>query len=304
MVKVGNIEVYGVIYKIVNTVNGKVYIGQTIQAGGFNARYRGNLSNTTNGHLKASIEKYGLESFKVIEVYDVAFSKEELDIKEQLYIKQYKSYEPQYGYNKELGGANGSPTEETRKKLSRAKIGKTPSEETRKKLSRANKGKKKVCFTEETRKKMSEANRGKIISVETRKKISETNKVRMNRPEIKKKISETNKKKLNRPEIKKKISEAMKGNKNRAKAIFCINTGIKFDTIAEAREWAELKSNDGLIKVCKGQRNYAGKHPITKEPLRWVYYDEYMQKVQQGQAKHPAIIEFYKLIGKEHLLTM
>lgn len=28
--KIGNIEVYGVIYKITNTINNKVYIGQTI----------------------------------------------------------------------------------------------------------------------------------------------------------------------------------------------------------------------------------------------------------------------------------
>nr|DAX85667.1 MAG TPA: intron associated endonuclease [Caudoviricetes sp.] len=29
--KVGNLEVYGIIYKITNKVNGKVYIGQTAQ---------------------------------------------------------------------------------------------------------------------------------------------------------------------------------------------------------------------------------------------------------------------------------
>lgn len=27
--KIGNIEVYGIIYKITNTINGKCYIGQT-----------------------------------------------------------------------------------------------------------------------------------------------------------------------------------------------------------------------------------------------------------------------------------
>ncbi len=33
----GNILIYGVIYKITNLVNGKIYIGQTIQ--GFKKRY-------------------------------------------------------------------------------------------------------------------------------------------------------------------------------------------------------------------------------------------------------------------------
>ena len=37
MVKIGNLEVHGIIYKIENLVNHKVYIGQTTQ--GFNKRY-------------------------------------------------------------------------------------------------------------------------------------------------------------------------------------------------------------------------------------------------------------------------
>ena len=34
-----NMEVFGIIYKIVNTKNGKVYIGQTSNKYGFNGRY-------------------------------------------------------------------------------------------------------------------------------------------------------------------------------------------------------------------------------------------------------------------------
>ena len=37
-----NLEVYGVIYKIKNLINKKVYIGQTTQKGGFNSRYKYN----------------------------------------------------------------------------------------------------------------------------------------------------------------------------------------------------------------------------------------------------------------------
>lgn len=52
IMKIGNLEVYGVIYKITNKVNNKVYIGQTVL--GFKKRY-GNTNwwdKTHNEHLK------------------------------------------------------------------------------------------------------------------------------------------------------------------------------------------------------------------------------------------------------------
>lgn len=117
--RIGNLEVYGIIYKIHNNINSKVYIGQTIQNGGFDARYRNNLEiNTHNVHLKNAIHKYGIENFNICKVYDIAFSKEELDIKEQCWISIYNSANPKYGYNKITGGTNGIPNEETRKKHS------------------------------------------------------------------------------------------------------------------------------------------------------------------------------------------
>lgn len=119
--KIGNLEVYGIIYKITNLINGKVYIGQTTRDGGFNDRY--NCSGVgiervykyykreekitdrhshLNNHLIKSIEKYGLESFEVNEIFDFAFSQEELNIKEIVYIKYYDCIKN--GYNTLEGG--------------------------------------------------------------------------------------------------------------------------------------------------------------------------------------------------------
>lgn len=111
-------EYYGVIYKIENVINNKVYIGQTTQKRGFEDRYcrKGEgiervyssyLHNKDNNryynvHLLRSIEKYGFNAFVVDEVFDVALSPEELNQKEMLYIKQFDSF--YNGYNSTLGG--------------------------------------------------------------------------------------------------------------------------------------------------------------------------------------------------------
>ena len=128
--KIGNCEVYGVIYKITNNANGKSYIGQTTR--GFDARYgKGNKpiervynyhkNKKINGYgynsyLFSSIEKYGFDSFSVSKIYDFAYSKTELDIKEELYICLFNCIHG--GYNFKHGGSNGKYSYESRLKIS------------------------------------------------------------------------------------------------------------------------------------------------------------------------------------------
>lgn len=115
---IGNIEVYGIIYRIKNKVNNKVYIGQCVDK--FKRRYKGKRwwDYTHNLHLKNSYNKYGVENFEVTEIIDIAFSKSELNIKEQLWILRYSSVNPKFGYNKAYGGNINIYTEETRSKMS------------------------------------------------------------------------------------------------------------------------------------------------------------------------------------------
>ena len=106
--------VYGIIYLIRNLITNQIYIGQTIEKGGFDRRYRNNLENYThNNHLKYSIKKYGIKNFEIIKEFDVAYSKDELDKLEDMYIKIYETTKRRYGYNKQLGGANGRASQET-----------------------------------------------------------------------------------------------------------------------------------------------------------------------------------------------
>lgn len=51
----------------------------------------------------------------------------------------------------------------------------------------------------------------------------------------------------------------------------CLNTNIIFDSIKSARDWALESTN--IAMCCRGERQSAGKHPKTGEPLRWEFVD-------------------------------
>ena len=77
--------------------------------------------------------------------------------------------------------------------------------------------------------------------------------------------------------VKERISKAMKGKqigaKNpRARKVMCINNSIIFDTVIEAAKYAgTYRSN--IAKQIQGKIKYAGKDPVTGEPLTWQYLD-------------------------------
>lgn len=114
--------------------------------------------------------------------------------------------------------AGVSPSEETRKKLSRAGKGKKRSEETKQRMSKAFSGK---YVSEETKEKVRQANLGKKLSPETIKKREETRRKnyengpkRVLSEETKRKISKTLTGRKVGPfseEHKRKLSEANKG---------------------------------------------------------------------------------------------
>ena len=119
-------EVYGIIYKIENLVNGKIYIGQTTRS--FNERYNAKgkgiervygyllgcerYGDSHNVYLLKSIRKYGFINFEVEEVFDIAYDRKELDEKEKYWIKYYNACDPNYGYNSLPGGTEGGINKE------------------------------------------------------------------------------------------------------------------------------------------------------------------------------------------------
>ena len=96
----------GFIYKITNTINGKSYIGQTIQ--NVKERFYQHCATkcskaVSNMAIHIAIKKYGKSNFivEVIEEIDSA----NLNDRERYWIKYYNSYNN--GYNSTKGGQDG-----------------------------------------------------------------------------------------------------------------------------------------------------------------------------------------------------
>lgn len=98
----------GHIYKVTNLINGKIYIGQTIQT--VQNRWYRHCGKSCispeemNTHFKRAILKYGKENFKVEIVEDCDSTL--LDEREKYYISYFDSYNK--GYNSTLGGQDGA----------------------------------------------------------------------------------------------------------------------------------------------------------------------------------------------------
>jgi group I intron endonuclease len=205
------------IYIILNTKNGKVYVGKT--AKNFKGRWKDHQSDLKGGHhfnphLQAAWNLYGAKmfQFKVLEYCPI----EQLNEREKHHIKIYRKRG--LAYNLTDGGVGGcNPSEETRRKLSEANKGKKRSEETRRKISEAAKNP-----SEETRRKISEANKRRPPpNEETRRKISVAAK----------NISE---------ETRRKLSEAAKGNTNMKGKTHSEETRRKL-SVAQKRRYRRAK---------------------------------------------------------------
>lgn len=108
------------IYKFENKINGKVYIGQSVN---IEKRYSEHLrvNNKDKSIFHFAIRKYGLDnfSFEIIEECEP----QKLDELEIMYIQLYKSLHPQ-GYNLTSGGRSKWKTcLETKEKIKKAKTG-------------------------------------------------------------------------------------------------------------------------------------------------------------------------------------
>jgi len=104
------------IYKITNDINGKIYIGQTIQS--TKMRWLGHLHSSKDklSAIDSAIKKYGRENFSV-QTIDYGNSIDELNEKEIFWIAFLRSTSPN-GYNISSGGFNRFTSDESKRKSS------------------------------------------------------------------------------------------------------------------------------------------------------------------------------------------
>ena len=227
------------VYRIRNTVNGKEYIGSSVDVQKRWSAHRSALRLGThpNRHLQTAWNKYGEEAF-VFEMVTACESAESLEREQAALDRLFASKSPEQIYNKATcaeaptRGLKHSeawyrkmrgrkPSEEERRKLREAAKRRPPvSAETRRKLSEAKRGKK---LSQEHRRKLSEAHRGKKPSEqtrialrnrrhseETRRKIGQAHRGMKRSTETRRKQSEAAKRRRIDPETRRKISETLK----------------------------------------------------------------------------------------------
>ena len=154
------------IYVLENMVNGKCYVGQTMQS----VKNRLSCHKTRNSYIGNALRKYGVENFKMILS---ECPEENLDWAEQTAISLLGTISPE-GYNIEDGGCRiHHVSEETKEKLR----GRLHTKESKIKMSLAKKGKpsnrKGVVLSPEVIERMRLATWHRV-SEETKSKISAT----------------------------------------------------------------------------------------------------------------------------------
>lgn len=183
-----------IVYKHTNKINGKVYIGQTI-----NYSKRCTPSNYKGStYFYNAIQEYGWNNFSH-EFLKTNLSQEEADYWECYFIKLYKSTDPLYGYNISEGGGH------------------------------------KNILLGERNGFYGKRHTSENIEIMKQKKYG--------------------------------------GNNPKAKAVRCVTTGEVFPSCREASDWCGI-ARQNINRCANGNRPTAGKHPITKEKLKWRYIED------------------------------
>ena len=240
------------VYLHLNKINGKRYYGITSMKP--KNRWRNGKGYYGNKHFTDAINLYGWENFEHI-IVAKGLTKEEAGWIETVLIAEYDTTNPDKGYNNSLGGESWNCSEETKQKMSEAKIGKKRPEisgENNPMYGRCGEnhpmyGKNSLDYMTEEAKK------------ERGRKLSEANKGE-NNPMYGKK----------RPEHSERISGK---NHPQAKSVIAIINDKIFGAFDYAKQGEEYFgcNQSNIIKCCKGKYKSCGKYNGCK--IVWKYLD-------------------------------
>lgn len=162
------------IYKILNEVNGKSYIGSSKNLENRLNRHHKSLLRTAkhwNTHLQSAWNTYGQHNF-IFSILEEVSDESMLAEREQYWIDYYKSADREYGYNiapkanrSEISPETTAKRLETRgdkyKGENAPMYGKSHSEEAKKKIQAYQKGRPKGPMSDETKQKLGQRTTGK-----------------------------------------------------------------------------------------------------------------------------------------------
>jgi group I intron endonuclease len=242
------------IYSILNSVNGKRYVGQAVD---IKKRIQGHFKRLRAGkhhcgHLQLSFQKYGAGAFTHSVLEDC--QKENLTDREQYWMDYYRdrglyNTAPAAGSNigvkfsaevkaKQSAKLTGRPvSEETRAQMSASRMGWKPSDETRAKMSAAKRN-----LSQVTKDKMSKSHKGVKLSEEHREGMRKAKVGKPHYGHVLTMEDNANRKgcKLS-PEHKEKVSVSLRGNKRRVGTVISPETRVKLSE-ATRRYWESRKT--------------------------------------------------------------
>ena len=287
----------GCIYKIINKINKKCYIGQTKNSPERRWTEHKRDSKEGNNYLYNAMRKYGIENFE-FEVIESDIPIEKLNEREIYWIEQYNSFSDYgKGYNLTKGGGqNFEISDETREKhRNNALNGITGHTHIPKEL----------VYTEAVRERMSEAQKNRVYSDEELERRRENALKGEDNPFYGKHHSEETKNKLseimkNRDEsITEKCVNSLKAyyqthdhcfkgkfgkDSARHKELYQYDENYNlvnvFETKGQAMEFLGIKGHSNLNKAIKNKRLYKGYYWSEEavETIETVSLDEPKEK--------------------------
>lgn len=239
-----------IVYTITHKQSGKCYVGQT--SGLTEERWRKHKAAKANTAIAAAIRKYGVDAFEFSEL-DLAETIEQLNYKEAFWISQLNTIAP-HGYNLMYGGNNSKRSDETKSRMSAARLGKKDSPEKcaaialgRLRYTSSPEGKAHIerlvamhkgsKHTEEHNAKIAAAGTGRKHTEAAKRKIGEANARRVFTDEMRANASAAHKGVLQTPESNAKRAETLKGRIITAEHRLKISEGRKmyFQKLKEQR---------------------------------------------------------------------
>jgi group I intron endonuclease len=159
-----DINSYGYIYKILNLINKKVYIGQTTISPSRRFHCHSQMTKSNRSMpIAHAINKYGKSNFSM-EIIAICSNKILLDKFEKICISRYNAQVSEFGYNIAKGG-QPSLTEEGKKKIGDFHRGKPKSKEHIEKVRSANVGLKRSQIIKDKNKTLKTTKYGKSLII-------------------------------------------------------------------------------------------------------------------------------------------